>query len=161
MQSNLGEAHSLTDVTSEFRRGWNCTGILLSLFSCQADSLTVLLPLLLTVRQKQRHSSMDSTSPARLVLGQLLPAPGVIPHCFRLCLILSLKLFVALSAPISQFTAQDLWESVRRHTDKVTGPTKLILDNIGVDTCDISPSKTLMFVCLLCHMMLRIRRRQR
>ena len=157
MQSNLGEANSLTDVTSEFRRGWNCTGILLSLFSCQADSLTMLLPLLLTAR----HSSMDNTSPARLVLGQLLPAPGVIPHRFRLCLILSLKHFRCPVCSISQFTAQDLWESVRRHTDKVTGPTKLILDNVGVDTCDISPSKTLMFVCLLCHVMLRIRRRQR
>ena len=89
MQSNLGEANSLTDVTSELRRGWNCTGIQLSLFSCQADSLTVLLPQLLTVR----HSSMDSTSPARLVLGQLLPAPGGMHHCFRLCLILSLKHF--------------------------------------------------------------------
>ena len=43
-----------------------------------------------------------------------------------------------VTSPIGQFTVQDLlWESGRRHTDKVTGPTKLVLDNIGLNTCDI------------------------
>jgi len=46
-------------------RGWNCTGIFLSLFSCQEESLTMFLSLLLTVR----HTSMDSTSPASLLIG--------------------------------------------------------------------------------------------
>ena len=41
-------------------------------------------------------------------------------------------------SPIGQFTVQGLlWEPGQRHTDKVTSPTKLVLDNIGLNTCDI------------------------
>ena len=39
---------------------------------------------------------------------------------------------------IGQFTVQGLlWELGQRHTDKVTSPTKLVLDNIGLNHCDI------------------------
>ena len=53
---------------------------------------------------------------------------------------LSLKRFRCLhlaTSLIGQFTVQDpLWGSGRRHTDKVTGPTKLVLDKIGLNTSD-------------------------
>ena len=58
MQSDSGGANSLTDWTSEFSRGWNCAGILLSLFSRQVESLTVFLSLLLTVRHSQSPESV-------------------------------------------------------------------------------------------------------
>ena len=43
-----------------------------------------------------------------------------------------------VTSPIGQFTVQGLlWEHRQRHTDKVTSHTKLILDNIGLNNCDI------------------------
>ena len=43
-----------------------------------------------------------------------------------------------VTSPIAQFTVQGLlWELGQRHTDKVTSPTKLVLDNIGLNHCDI------------------------
>ena len=65
IQSESGRQNTVTDWTRDFSRGWNCAGILLSLFSRQAESLTMFLSLLLTVC----HTSMDSTSPARLRIG--------------------------------------------------------------------------------------------
>ena len=116
IQSDSGRANSLTDWTREFSRGWNWDGIFLSFFSRQAKSLTFSFP------------------------GcSLCPIPVWIA-----LLQLSLKRFRCLplaTSPIGQVTVQDpLWETGRRHTDKVTGATKLVLDNIGLncntsDTC--------------------------
>ena len=64
-QSDPGRQNTATDWTRDFSRGWNCAGILLSLFSRQVESLTLFLSLLLTVC----HTSMESTLSARLVIG--------------------------------------------------------------------------------------------
>ena len=43
-----------------------------------------------------------------------------------------------VTSTICQFTVQGLlWELGQRHAAKVTSPTKLVLDNIGLNHCDI------------------------
>ena len=43
-----------------------------------------------------------------------------------------------VTSPIGQFTVLDLlWEHGQRHADKVTSPMKLVLDNRGLNNCDI------------------------
>ena len=68
----------------------------------------------------------------------------LILHCFRLCLRIPLKHFhcsatLWLRLPfIGQFTVLDLlWEHGQRNADKVTSPMKLLLDNRGLNNCDI------------------------
>ena len=67
----------------------------------------------------------------------------LILHCFRMCLRISLKHFHCPPPPLvtsttGQFTVQGLlWELGQRNTDKVTSPTKLVLDNIGLNHCNI------------------------
>ena len=79
---------------------------------------------------------MDSTSPARPVIGLLLPVLGVDTALFQVVFQAILKAFSLpplFTSPIGQFAVQDLlWESGRRCTDKgVTGPMKLVLEKIG------------------------------
>jgi len=81
--------------------------------SFQVETLTVLLPLLLTVH----HTSMDSYSPARLGIGQLLPVLGVDTAMLQVVFKAILKSFRCptasppVTSPIGQFTVQDLRES--------------------------------------------------
>lgn len=90
-QSDSGRADSLTDWTPEFNRGWNCAGILACCLSFLAKRCLSLCSFLCC--------SLCATPVwiALLQLGRSLANfsqfSGLIPHCFKLCLRLSLKRF--------------------------------------------------------------------
>lgn len=103
IQSDSGRANSLTDWTSEISGGWNYAGILSSLFSRQAETLTVLPHPMLTMR----YTSVDSTSPARPVIGQLFLVLGVdttLPQVVFKAILKAFSLPPLVTSSIGQFT---------------------------------------------------------